>query len=189
MITKEYEKLKISCTMADCDNNQHCFRTTKTLQINGIEKGHCRYCNNDFIDWGRLYKRDINDIDYLVDSYKLEMVRNIFWSVKTPTIKMISNVIDCNEDELREKVIKTLKSSISKPKSQNVYDGRQTPLDTENIIHWAQHATGTCCRVCLDQWHGIGVDEIITDQQYTYLAEVMMNYIKLKIKVKYIKED
>lgn len=184
MDIRGYEKLKITCTMADCDNDQHCFRTNKRLQNKGIEKGHCRYCDIDLIDWERVYKRDIQDIQYLFSALKLEMVRNMFWSVKNPTLKMIEDVTSISEEQLREKIIKRLKSSISKPKSQNYFDGRQTPVD-ENLIHWAQHATGTCCRVCLDQWHGIGPEETITEENYYYLADVIMGYIKAKIQLRY----
>ncbi len=180
-----YEKLKIHCRMADCDNEQHCFRTNKTLQNKGIEKGHCRYCNIDLIDWDRLYNRDINDIQYLISALKFEMVRNMFWSVKNPTLKMIAAITSISEDMLREKIIKRLKSSISKPKSQNIYDGRQTSVDEENLILWAQHATGTCCRICIDQWHGIDPEQAITEENYNYFADIMMEYIKAKIQLQY----
>lgn len=179
-----YEKLKIKCTMADCDNGQHCFRTNKTLQEKGIVKGHCRYCNIDLIDWNRIYKKNIGDIQYLKSAYKFEMIRNVFWNVLNPTFKMIADVTSMSETQLKEKIIRRLRASISKPKSQNFFDGRQTPVD-ENFIHWAQHACGTCCRVCLDQWHGIGPEETITEEDYDYLSEVMMEYIKEKIKLNY----
>ncbi|MFO0906948.1 MAG: DUF4186 domain-containing protein [Isosphaeraceae bacterium] len=33
-------------------------------------------------------------------------------------------------------------------------DGRQTPMGRHPVFV-AQHATATCCRVCLEKWHGI----------------------------------
>lgn len=36
----------------------------------------------------------------------------------------------------------------------NAFDGRQTPL-SGNVLHYAQHATATCCRRCAWYWYGI----------------------------------
>ncbi len=33
-------------------------------------------------------------------------------------------------------------------------DGRQTPREG-NTIFYAQHATASCCRTCIEYWHGI----------------------------------
>ena len=47
-----------------------------------------------------------------------------------------------------------------------MFDGRQTPIDDNNPIHWAQHATGTCCRSCLEEWYGINMNTEITESDY-----------------------
>lgn len=38
--------------------------------------------------------------------------------------------------------------------AEPVNDGRQTPMRGHPVFI-AQHATGTCCRSCLQKWHGI----------------------------------
>jgi hypothetical protein len=38
--------------------------------------------------------------------------------------------------------------------AQPPHDGRQTPMRGHPVFI-AQHATATCCRGCLAQWHGI----------------------------------
>jgi hypothetical protein len=182
--TRVYAKPEINCAMADCESNLHCFRTSKKLQKHGIEKGHCRYCNINPIDWERLYRKDIRDIQYLISALQFEKIRYGFWATKEPTLKMTMDIIKLSERQLREKIIKRLKSSVSKPKSKNPYDGRQTPVD-ENMIHWAQHAIGTCCRVCLDQWYGIDAEATISDADYDYLTDVMIAYIKYKLSLSY----
>jgi hypothetical protein len=38
--------------------------------------------------------------------------------------------------------------------AEPVNDGKQTPMRGHPVFI-AQHATGTCCRSCLQKWHGI----------------------------------
>lgn len=168
----------------DCSRGLHSFRTTQRLVRSGIPKGHCRYCNAAPVDWERLYRRDIADIGYLIQSLKCEAVRCVYWCEKEPTFQMVGDVVKLSRDALKQRILKRLKSSVSKPKSLNAYDGRQTPL-SDNFIYWAQHACGTCCRTCLDQWHGIGLEEALTEEMYDYLAEVMMRFIGEKISLQY----
>ncbi len=169
----------------DCVRGLHSFRTGKRIVKSGIPKGHCRYCNAVPIDWERLYRRDIGDIDYLVLSLKREDVRFAYWCEKEPTFQMVGDVVKLSRDALKQKIVKRLRSSVSKPKSQNAYDGRQTPL-SDNLIYWAQHACGTCCRACLEQWHGIGLEQEMTGEMYDYLAEVMLRFIGDKISMRYV---
>jgi hypothetical protein len=167
--------------MADCENNLHSFRTTKALQKKGVEKGCCKECRSSFIDWDRIYKKDITDFIYLRDAFKLEMIRNIFWTIKQPDEKMKKSILDKSTDEINELVIKRLKSTLSKPKKENDWDGRQTPFDG-NLLYWAQHATGTCCRQCLEEWYGIDANSEISDSDYSFLQQVVLKYIFEKTK-------
>ncbi|MFB0524312.1 MAG: DUF4186 domain-containing protein [Phycisphaerae bacterium] len=43
-------------------------------------------------------------------------------------------------------------------------DGRQTPMKNQPAFI-AQHATGTCCRKCLEKWHGIPKGKSLTKKQ------------------------
>ncbi|MPM90972.1 hypothetical protein SDC9_138096 [bioreactor metagenome] len=166
--------------MTDCTNNLHSFRTNKTLQKKGVEKGCCRECRSSLVDWERIYKKDITDFDYLRDAFKLEMIRNVFWTIKQPDEKMKKYIHDKSPEQLEELVHKRLKTTLSKPKKENDWDGRQTPFDG-NLINWAQHATGTCCRQCLEEWYGIGANSEISDSDYAYLGQVILQYISEKM--------
>ncbi|MBI9013900.1 MAG: DUF4186 family protein [Clostridiales bacterium] len=175
----EYDpNLKITCTMTDCENDKHCYRTNKTLQKKGVTKGSCRYCKNDFIDWDRLYKKDLNDIEYTVSAFKMEMIRHMFWDVKKPPHESIIKVTKLSEEELKTKIRSRIVSSIGKTLSENAFDGRQTPLNNNNLVHWSQHATGTCCRICLDQWYGIDPESKISAEDFDYLTEICFDYIE-----------
>lgn len=56
-------------------------------------------------------------------------------------------------------------------------DGRQTPMRGHPVFI-AQHATGTCCRECLNKWHGINKDRILKDNEINYMVELIMTWIE-----------
>lgn len=47
----------------------------------------------------------------------------------------------------------------------------------------AQHATGTCCRGCLEKWHKIPKGVKLTDNQVNYVVALIMEWIKRKYMV------
>ena len=56
-------------------------------------------------------------------------------------------------------------------------DGYQTPY-TRNAIYYAQHATASCCRKCVEYWHGIPEGHPLTDEEIDYLAALAWMYIE-----------
>lgn len=55
-------------------------------------------------------------------------------------------------------------------------DGKQTPYRGHPVFV-AQHATGTCCRSCLQKWHDIPKGAALTDEQEDYVVDVIMEWI------------
>jgi hypothetical protein len=51
-------------------------------------------------------------------------------------------------------------------------DGRQTPFEG-SAIYYAQHATATCCRTCLEYWHDIPRGRPLTPQEFEYCAKLI----------------
>ena len=49
------------------------------------------------------------------------------------------------------------------------------------IIHYGQHATATCCRKCIEVWHGISRGRTLTEKETDYLVELLMVYIVRKL--------
>lgn len=60
-------------------------------------------------------------------------------------------------------------------------DGAQTPMKNHPVFV-AQHATGTCCRGCLEKWHNIPKGVELTDNQINYVVSLIMEWIKRKYK-------
>ena len=71
--------------------------------------------------------------------------------------------------------------SAAEPKN----DGRQTPMrgaPQGHPIFLGQHATGTCCRGCLEKWHGIPKGRALTETEQGYIVDVLMQWIDRQMK-------
>lgn len=55
-------------------------------------------------------------------------------------------------------------------------DGRQTPMRNHPAFV-AQHATGTCCRKCLEKWHRVPKGKPLTEEQIDYILKVLKRWL------------
>jgi len=55
-------------------------------------------------------------------------------------------------------------------------DGKQTPLRNHPVFI-AQHATATCCRGCLEKWHGIPKGHALSDREVLYVVAVIRRWL------------
>jgi hypothetical protein len=55
-------------------------------------------------------------------------------------------------------------------------DGRQTPMRNHPVFV-AQHATGTCCRKCLEKWHHIPRGKPLTENDIGYVTKVLKRWL------------
>ena len=61
--------------------------------------------------------------------------------------------------------------------TSNVTDGKQTPMKGHPVFI-AQHATGTCCRRCLEKWHHISKNKNMTDDDIKYVVDIIISWIE-----------
>lgn len=57
------------------------------------------------------------------------------------------------------------------------HDGKQTPMRGHPVFI-AQHATATCCRGCLEKWHGIPKNRALTEMEQQYIVSVIIAWIE-----------
>lgn len=60
-------------------------------------------------------------------------------------------------------------------------DGKQTPMRGHPVF-LAQHATGCCCRGCLQKWHGIEKWRELTAEEQQHVVNVLMAWIEKEIR-------
>jgi hypothetical protein len=80
---------------------------------------------------------------------------------------------------LHERTARVLAQAIGSP--QHPRQGRQTPFTTDNPIHYAQHATATCCRRCLEEWHGIPPNTVLSPQTLEYLTALATRFLDYRL--------
>ena len=56
-------------------------------------------------------------------------------------------------------------------------DGKQTPLRGHPAF-LAQHATATCCRGCMEKWHGIARGRSLSTAQKKYVLTVIDRWLR-----------
>jgi hypothetical protein len=153
---------------------------TKKLLASG-PGGRCRSCGVQLVDWPRVHKRNLQDVKYTFDALRLELIRHRFWHILL-TQKAVNYARRKGRVLLRiatEKQIRHLVGSEKHPR-----EGIQTPRETSphaNAIHFAQHATGSCCRRCLAEWHGIPEGRVLSDEEISYLTELATMYLEARL--------
>lgn len=56
-------------------------------------------------------------------------------------------------------------------------DGKQTPWRGHPVFV-AQHATATCCRGCLEKWHGIARGQELKEDEQRYVVHVIAAWLQ-----------
>ncbi len=59
-------------------------------------------------------------------------------------------------------------------------DGRQTPWRGHPVFV-AQHATATCCRKCVERWHGIPRGRELSTDEIALLTAIVLRWILRRI--------
>jgi hypothetical protein len=59
-------------------------------------------------------------------------------------------------------------------------DGRQTPYRGHPVFV-AQHATATCCRTCLERWHGLPKGRELTADEQAYAVDAICRWIEREL--------
>jgi Domain of unknown function (DUF4186) len=177
-------KGKISCTKTDCKSDLHCFRQTSGMKA-ANESGKCRDCGTELSDWHKLQQMNIDDAEQTFALLKKEYIRHYFWHTEIDQ-GAINHALNKGRIQLRESVVNRLKKSIGtvhempKGVKRPYKDGYQTPFEG-NSIYYAQHATASCCRSCLEYCHGIPQGRDLTEKEINYLTDLIMLYLNERI--------
>jgi hypothetical protein len=81
-------------------------------------------------------------------------------------------------DKIRQHAIDFVNQRLAP--AQPARDGKQTPYRGHPVFA-AQHGTGTCCRGCLDKWHGIKQGVELTGTEREYIVYILMSWLEDKV--------
>jgi hypothetical protein len=175
-LQEKLKPLKIKCTSSDCQNGLHCFRQTQ--EISGLnQRGRCRVCGVELVDWSRVHRRDLADVAYTFATLKYELIRHHYWHVEIDQ-KAVNHTRRKGRLKMRLAVENRIRKSVGSARPYR--DGYQTPW-AGNAIFYAQHATASCCRTCIEEWHGIPQGRELTEDEIVYLTTLAMLYIEERL--------
>ena len=108
----------------------------------------------------------------------ISLKRSNFRSRFKLTEKDRQYIQDKGIDTIRQHAIDFIKTRIAPQNPKN--DGKQTPMKGHPVFV-ARHATATCCRSCIQKWHGIKKGRVLNDQEIDLLEGLVMGWIEGQI--------
>ena len=81
-------------------------------------------------------------------------------------------------DTIREHAAEIVRKRLAPAEPAN--DGEQTPMrgaPKGHPVFLAQHATATCCRGCLEKWHGIEKGRALSEDEQRYVVDIILRWI------------
>lgn len=169
---KPLAPLKIKCTDTNCEADKHCYLATRAMARTKAV-GSCRSCGAKPVDWDRVHARDLRDARYTFRMMRTELIRHVFWHVEIDA-KAVNHARRKGKKGMRDAAERRIRTSVAS--AAPVRDGRQTPFHG-NALYYAQHATATCCRRCIEEWHAIPRNRALEPEEIAYLARLMTLYI------------
>ncbi len=116
-----------------------------------------------------------NDINKLLDSLAKTKFRGSFHLNN----KMKDYVKEKGLDKIKKDTFEIITKRLGPANILN--DGKQTPMRQVHPTFIAQHATGTCCRGCLERIHHIPKGKELTSDEIDYIVLVIITWIKKEI--------
>ncbi len=115
------------------------------------------------------------DLDYLFQKLSKSKFRSSFHLRKY----MIDYTNEKGMDKIKKHAYDFINKKLKPAYPKN--DGRQTAMRGHPVFI-AQHATGTCCRGCLEKWHHIPKGKELTNEEVDYIVNVIMHFINSEMK-------
>jgi hypothetical protein len=169
---KALAPLNLTCTTTACLLGQH-YYGPKRRKYSPYEPGSCRTCGVELVDWQRVYEHQVADSAYVFGMLQTECWRHHWWHCDFDP-RALAHASKKGKAALAEDIVRRLQTKGFRTKT--AWDGRQTPK-TGNVLFYAQHATGTCCRDCIQYWHGVPNDRPLNVDESNYLGSLVMQYI------------
>jgi hypothetical protein len=179
--------LAIGCKATRCGKEvpagerRHAFSMPFEIGVLPGFAGACEGCQEGgLVDWERCHVQDPGDIEALVESLRLELLRDNYWGLELPD-HILRKARKRTPEQLETSIAGNLRSGL---RLGNPREGFQTPWAINpgaTIIDCARHATGTCCRRCAEKWHGIPRDRELTPAELAYLSLLAGTYTERRL--------
>lgn len=168
----------VGCADTDCRQDLHAFRLKKTPKGQSYRHGTCIACDFDKIEWPRLDRQNIQDVNYTVKALKYEKFRYYYWG-NVIAESVTSRAVALGLNELGRRSRNRIERDVG-PAMEDTYRGGVVSWG-KDIIDYARHGTATCCRRCIEEWHGVHRDSELSSRAVSYFAELILHYTKQRV--------
>jgi hypothetical protein len=83
-------------------------------------------------------------------------------------------------ETIKEHAFQFINSRIAADLPKN--DGKRTPM-IGHPVFIAQHATATCCRGCIQKWHGIEKGRALNEKEVDFVVALIMGWIEQQLDI------
>jgi hypothetical protein len=174
---KKRTKLTFACSTTACSDGLHYFGGKRAE--GDKPAGTCHDCGERLVNFDRTQVRNIGDIEYTVESLKKEWIRHKYWHHEDIKIRAVNRARRKGFSGTEVAAERILRQIVGPAFPYR--DGNRVPYESNDIVHYAQHATATCCRKCVEYWHGIPAGQEMTTGEIAYLAKLVMTYVRYKL--------
>lgn len=165
-----FEPVKVTCTTTDCEADHHCYRPKRWKK--SARTDACRECGDASVDFGVTRSRKAPPATMVCELDK-ELIRHVFLTAPLDT-EARRELRRRGFDALRAGARNRLRQRIGK--KDDAWDGRQTPK-VGSVLNFAQHATATCCRKCLNYWYDIPRGRELTEAELDFCENLVLHYL------------
>ena len=126
--------------------------------------------------------RSLGEPGFDANQWKMNDLDEIFSRLSTSSFRSSFRLQQPELSYFRRKGIETIRSHATQFIEQRLSaafpekDGKQTPYRNHPVFV-AQHATGTCCRSCLQKWHSIPKGKVLNGAEKQYIVAVLERWL------------
>jgi hypothetical protein len=171
------KKLGIVCGRSECKEQLHSFRRPPSKA--SLPPGPCQACGVEIVPWNLMHTRDLADVSSKMDFLGTEWIRHFFFNLPiTPRIEQfagtrgLAGLESLAHDQLTQSKMLNFNPD---------WDWNQTKMLDGNIVHWARHAMGCCCRRCLAYWHNVPLGATLSASDVDYFRSLLMVYVNSRV--------
>ncbi len=113
----------------------------------------------------------MQSIEEALDKLETSKFRSSFHLTKKEREYLKEKGMEVMESHARDFVKKKLADS------DPLNDGKQTPMHGHPVFK-AMHATGCCCRGCLNRWYKVPMHQSLSEQQQEKIVHLLMGWLK-----------
>ncbi len=171
--------IRVRCHWSSCRHGRHSLDHFRSSHHG--DPGTCADCGQQVVmvpPPGARAALRAEDLASIVPTLKQELIRAHYWD-SVIDLKAYNQAFRLGRTQLMVRAANAVRDALL---IDGPFQGRGAPHHG-NIIAYAQHATGACCRKCASYWYGFSrsFDEQPSEAQVGYVISLVQAYLDLRL--------